>query len=210
VISGSGAWAADGVPDAMAYGPVPSVADAERATMARDDDVGSSEDPLAPPLEGGLIRGIRVDLGQSVGAPPQVRHGVDGVVSLDEERDVLLRMAGRQPELGIRSEVVAVPVVIEPQVVPVSSPEVDDLGVGEQRDVHRVIRVVVRERDVGHGRGFKAQLRERVQDQGALRDHARVYDDHRVPVADQHYGRGRMEADVAGMEQVDGGHRAAV
>ena len=52
--------------------------------MTRDDDVGSSEDPLAPPLEGGLIRCIRVDLGRPVGAHPEVRHGVDGVVGFDE------------------------------------------------------------------------------------------------------------------------------
>ena len=111
--------------------------------VARDDDVGRREDPLPASLEGGLVGGVRVDLGRPVGAPPQVRHRVDAVVGLDDERDVLLRVAGRQPQLRVRGEVVAVAVVVEPQVVAVAGPEVDDLGIREERDVHRVVGVVV-------------------------------------------------------------------
>ncbi len=192
--------------DAGSSGPVPSVADAERAPMTRDDDVGSRKNPLASALERRLIGGEWVDLGRPVGAPPQVRHRVDGVIGLDEECDVLLGVARRQPELGIRCEVVAVAVVIEPQVVAVASPEVDHFGVGKQRNVHRVVRVVVRERDVRHVRWFDAQRCQRVEDQGALRDHAWVRDDQRVAVTDQHHRRGRVGADIAGVEQVDGGH----
>ena len=68
--------------------------------MAGDDDVGRREDPRAAALDGGLVGAERVDLGRPVGMPPQVGHGVDGVVGLDDERGVLLGVAGRQPQLA--------------------------------------------------------------------------------------------------------------
>ena len=89
--------------------------------------------------------------GRPVGPPPEVGQRVDPVLRVDDERGVLLGVAGRQPELGVGRHAPAVAAVIEPQVVPVARPEVDDLGVREQRDVHRVIGVVVAEEDVGHG-----------------------------------------------------------
>jgi hypothetical protein len=94
--------------------------DPEGPAVAREDDVRRSEDSLPVPLEGSLVRGIGVDLGLAVGAHPQVGHGVDAIIRLDDERDVLLRVAGGEPQLRVRRKVIAVAVVVEPQVVPVA------------------------------------------------------------------------------------------
>ena len=128
---------------------------------------------------------VRVDLRRPVRPPPEVGQGVDPVLGLDDERRVLLGVAGRQPELGVRRHAPAVAAVIEPEVVPVARPEVDDLGVREQRDVDRVIRVVVAEEDVGHGLGADAERGERIEDQRARRDEAGIGDDQGVAVADE-------------------------
>ena len=90
-------------------------------------------------------------LGRPVLAPPQVGHRVHGVVRLDDERRVLRGVARGQPQRGGRREVVAVAVVVEPQVVAVARPEVHDLRVREQRAVDRVVGMVVAEEHVGHG-----------------------------------------------------------
>ena len=135
--------------------------------------------------------------GRAVGVPPQVRHRIHAVVRLDDERGVLLAVARRQPQLAVRREPVAVAVVVEPQVVAVARPEVDDLGVREQGAVDGVIRVVMAQEDVGHRVGLDAEGRQRVEDQRAAGDHARVDNDDRVAVADQHDGAGRVLAGVA-------------
>ena len=113
--------------------------------------------------------------------PPQVRHRVGRVVGLDDERGVLLGVPGRQPELGLRGEPVAVAVVIEPQVIAVARPEVDDLGVREQGDVDRVIGWWWLGRR-GHCLGRHPERRQRIEDQRPARDHSRDRDDQRVPL----------------------------
>ena len=145
--------------------------------MPRDDDVRGGEDSLPAPLEGRLVGGERVDLGGPVGAPPQMGHRVDGVIGLDDERDVLLGVAGCQPQLGVRCKVMAVAVVVEPQVIAIARPEVDHFGVREQRDVHRVVRMVMRERDMADRFRCDAERGEGVEDQRAPGHHARIHDD---------------------------------
>ena len=81
--------------------------------------------------------------GRAIRPPPEVGHRVDAVVGLDDERGVLLGVARRQPQLRVRREPIAVAVVVEPLVADVARPEVDDLGVREERDVDRVVRVVM-------------------------------------------------------------------
>ena len=75
--------------------------DPECRAVAGDDDVGGGRGRAraarrAPAWSGGE----RVDLGRPVGSPPEVGQGVDRVVGLDDERRVLLGVAGRQPQLG--------------------------------------------------------------------------------------------------------------
>ena len=106
--------------------------DAERGAVTRDDHVSGGQDPGTPALERRLVRGERVELGRPVRVPPQVGHDVHAVVRLDDQRSVLLAVAGRQPELALRREPVAVAVVVEPQVVEIARPEVDDLCLREQ------------------------------------------------------------------------------
>ena len=77
--------------------------DAERAAVAGDHDVGGREDPRAVGLDRAWSGAERVDLGRPVRAPPEVGHRVDAVVGLDDERRVLLGVAGRQPQLGVRA-----------------------------------------------------------------------------------------------------------
>ena len=86
---------------------------------------------------------------------------------------------------AVRGEVVAVAVVVEPQVVAVARPEVDDLGVREQRDVDRVVRVVVAQEDVGHGLGRRRRGRPAGRGSASAGRPSRVDDDQRVAVADQ-------------------------
>ncbi len=75
--------------------------------------------------------GVGVDLGRPVGPPPEVGHRIGPVLGVDDERGVLLGVAGRQPELRVGRHLPAVAAVVEPEVVLVASPEVDDLGVRE-------------------------------------------------------------------------------
>ena len=120
-------------PQRAAAPPAPdrSAPDPERPAVARDHDVGRRQHPRAARLDLRLVGRERVHLGRPVLAPPEVRHRVHGVVGLDDQRRVLLGVAGRQPQLRARREPVAVAVVVEPEVVPVAGPEVDDLGVRE-------------------------------------------------------------------------------
>ena len=141
------------------------LANPERLPVAWDDDVGGRQDARAAPLEVGLVRRERVDLGRSIRMPPQVGHRVDRIVRLHDERDVLLGVAGRQPELDAGRQAVAIAVMVEPQVVDVARPEVDHLRAREERDVHRVIGMMVRQRDVGHRFRGDAQPVEGVEDQ---------------------------------------------
>ena len=134
-------------------------------------------------------------------------HRVDRVVRPDHERRVLLGVTGRQPQLAVRGEEVAVAIVVEPQVVPVARPEVDDLGVREQRDVDRVVGVVVAQEDVADGVGRHAESRQRVEDERAPGDHPRVHDDERIAVADEHDAAADAVVRVSGVEEVDAGHR---
>ena len=155
----------------------------------------------------GLVGAQRVDLGRPVRAPPQVGHGVDAVVGLDDERRVLLGVAGRQPQLAVRAEVVAVAVVVEPQVVAVARPEVDHLGVREQRDVDRVVRVVMAQEDVRDGLGCDAEVAPADRGSASAGRPSRVDHDQRVAVADEHDAAADAIGGVAGVEQVDGRHR---
>ena len=109
---------------------------------------------------------------------------------------------GRQPELGVGREAVAVAVVVEPQVVAVARPEVHDLGVREQRDVHRVVRVVVADEDVRHRLGGDVQGRQRVEDPRAARHHPGIGDDQGVAVADERDAAADAIVGVAGVEEV--------
>ena len=77
-----------------------SAADAERRAVAGDDDVGGRQDPLATALDRGLVE----PSGSISGVRSACHHRwvmrVDRVVGLDDERGVLLGVAGRQPQLG--------------------------------------------------------------------------------------------------------------
>ncbi len=122
------------------------------------------QDPLPVELEHLVVRGNRVDDRCPVRSPPEVGQRVDPVLGVDDKGGVFLGVTGRQPELRVRRHVPAVATVIEPEVVPVTRPEVDDLGVREERDVHRVVRVVMAQEDVGDRLGLDAEGRQRVED----------------------------------------------
>jgi hypothetical protein len=73
-----------------------------------------------------------------------------------------------------------------------------------------VIGVVVGQGDVRHGFGQDTEVGERIQDQGSASHHPGIHDDQRVPVTYEGDCRRGVQADVARVEQVDRGHRAAV
>jgi hypothetical protein len=104
----------------------------------------------------------------------------------------------------------AVALVVQPLVATVSSPEVDHLGVREQRGVHGVIRVVVSQDHVRDRISVDPVLLQGTDDQVTARDHARVDDDGRRGVQDERDGAGHaVVADVASMQDVDLGRHAA-
>ena len=133
--------------------------------MTGHHDVGRGEDSFAASFDRRLVGAQWIVLRAPVGVPPEMRHGVHGVIGLDDQRGVFLGVPGGQPELAPGAQPVAIPVVIEPQVVAVPSPEVDDLRVREQRDVHRVIGVVMTQEDVGDGLGGDAVLAQGIEDE---------------------------------------------
>ena len=92
-------------------------------------------------------------------------------------------------------------VVIDPLVIDVGGLEVVHPRRWEQRDVHRVIGMVVADHDVGHVTDAHAQRRERIQDLGPRRHHAGIDDDYRLARAHQAYGAGDAITDVADGEE---------
>ena len=174
--------------------------------MARDDDVGGGQDPSPAALDGGLVGAEGIDLGRPVRMPPEVGEGIRRVVGFDDERRVLLGVTGGQPELGLRGEVIAVALVVQPQVVAVAGPEVDDFRVRKERDVDRVVRVVMTQEDVGHGLGRDAERGERIGDQRSTGHHPGIGHDEGVAVTDQGDARAHSLVGVARVKQVDGGH----
>jgi hypothetical protein len=185
-----------------------SAAGPERLAVARDDDVGNGQDPFALLFEQGLIRREGIDRRRPIGKPPQVRQRVDAVFRLDDERGIFLGMAGRQPQLRSRCHPPAISVMVEPEVVAVASPEVDDLGVREQGDVDRVIRVVMAEEHVGDRLRGDTQVGERVEDEPAVCDETGIRDDQRVPVPDERDAAADVTAlaNVARVDEVDARH----
>ena len=60
----------------------------------------------------------------------------------------------------------------------------------EQRDVDRVVEVVVADDDVGHVLGADAEVAQRREDEGAVGHHARIDDDDPSLVADEAHRAG--------------------
>jgi hypothetical protein len=73
-------------------------------------------------------------------------------------------------------------------------------GVGEQRRVQAVVGMVVAQHHVGHLLGRHPQLLQRVQDQRAVPDHARVGHHPPVPVGDEADRGGHTGAGIAGVQ----------
>ena len=132
--------------------------------------------------------------------PPEVGQRVDRVIGTDDQRRVLLAVAGSQPQLGVGGEVPAVAVMVEPEIAAVLRPEIDDPGIREQPGVQRVIGVVMTEEDVGHVLRPDAPRGERVEDRGVRRAQPGVRDDDRVAVPDERDAAANVAlvADVAG------------
>jgi predicted amidohydrolase YtcJ len=171
-----------------------------------DDDVGHGQHALAVSDDRVLVRRQRIDLGRSIGVPPQVGQRMDAVLSPDNQRGVLFGVTRGQPQLAVRAQGIAVAVVVEPQVVLVARPEVDDLGVREQRDVYGVIGMVMAQEDMADCLRSDPECSQRLEDQAGPGDHSRVGHDERLTVADEGDAAADSLARVTGVEQVDAGH----
>ena len=117
---------------------------------------------------------------------------------------------GVSQSCGCGRESVAVTVVVEPLVADVAGPEVDDLGLREEGDVDRVVGMVVRQEHVADRLGRDPEGGERVEDQRPPGDHPGIDHDPGVAVEDQDDAAGDPIAGIAGVEQVDGGHRLMI
>ena len=63
------------------------------------------------------------------------------------------------PQLSAGGHLPAIAAVVQPQIVLITGPEVDDLGVLEDGGVDRVVRMVVAKIDMGYGfRGMGRKL----------------------------------------------------
>src|SRR3970282_162812 len=75
------------------------LANPERLPVAGDDDARRGPHPVAPAVPRSLAPGQWIDRWRPVAPPPEVRQGVNRVIRLDDERGVLLGVAGCQPKL---------------------------------------------------------------------------------------------------------------
>ena len=137
-------------------------------------------------LEELLVGGQGVD-GGAVGRPPQVGARDKVGVRLHQGGDVFGRVARRCLEADRRTELEAVGIPLDPQVVLVDGPVVVEAGLGEQGSVQCVVGVVVAENHVGHLAGINSEGGQGIQDKAAAGHHARVDHDDGVAVADQHH-----------------------
>jgi predicted amidohydrolase YtcJ len=174
--------------------------------VAGHHDVGHGQDSFPASFDRCLIGTQRVLVGAPIGMPPEMGHGIHGVVRLDDQGGVFFGVARRQPELAPGAQLVAIPVVVEPQVVAVAGPEVHDLRVREQRDVDRVIGMVMTQEDVGHRIRGHAVLAQGVEDERPAGHHPRIDNDRRVAVPNEDDGAGRPVAGVPGVKQMYGRH----
>ena len=100
-----------------------------------------------------------------------------------------------------------VTVVVEPEIADIARPEVDHFRVGEQGDVHCVVRVMVAQEDVSHGFRRDPKPGQRIEDQRASGDHPRIDHDRRVRVPNEHDRAADPLAGVAVVEHIDCCHR---
>ena len=84
-----------------------------------------------------------------------------------------------------------------------------DAGAGEERDVERVIGMVVREHDVGDVGWRETERPEWIQDGRLARREAGVDDDRHLAIADEAAGAGARRTRRAGDEQVEAGSAVA-
>ncbi len=177
--------------------------------MPRDDLVGGRENAAAARLERSLVVGQRVDLRCSVTAPPCMGAGHNPVIRLHQERRVLLCVAGGQDQGGMFTHAVPVAGMIQPLVAAVASPEVHQLRVREERDVDRVIGVVMGDDDVRHLLRRHAQRPQWGQDEVAHSDHSWIDHDHRRTVEHRTDRPGNsVVADVADVQEMESSRHA--
>ena len=113
----------------------------------------------------------------------------ESIVGSRKRRDVLVSVSAHVEQEDVRREVKPVRLPVGPQITLVDGPVVMKPGAWEERSVDRVVRVVVREDDVGDVVGPEASIGERAEDRPGSGNQPRVDDDDRVRIADQTNGR---------------------
>ena len=149
--------------------------------MPRDDDIGRGQDTCPAALYRDLVSPERVDRRGSGPPPPQVGHRVDAVIGRDHERGVLLSVTRGQPQLAVRGEVVAIAVVVEPQVVAVARPESTTSAFGKSATLIVWSGWWWLRKTWVTASGATPSDGERVEDEAASGDHPRIDDDQASP-----------------------------
>src|SRR5687768_6293396 len=96
-------------------------------------------------------------------------------------------MARGAQDFDALGHLVAIPVVT-PHIPLVHPPEIHDFGVREEGHIHRMVRMMMTDKNVGHSLRGDPSFGEWVDNEPAIRDHAGVRDDNGVLALDEHNG----------------------
>ncbi|CAN5915898.1 hypothetical protein BH23ACT10_BH23ACT10_08070 [soil metagenome] len=173
-----------------------------RAVAGHDQRWLQRQHPFASGMQRRWILCVRV-FSRPVRVPPQVCQRHQTIGSANQGRDVLRRVARGLDELDRRRQARSFGGPIRPLVAVVDRPEVMHPCRWEQRDVHRVIRVMMADDDVGDRTRRDVQTGQWLENAPVVGDHARVDHDDDGAVTNECHRRGCPWPDVSPVQHRD-------
>jgi hypothetical protein len=113
-----------------------------------DERRGEIQEPRSARVQPDGVGRVGV-LDRGIGRPPRVGEDNESIVGSRKCRDVLVSVSAHVEQEDVRREVKPVRLPVGPQITLVDGPVVMKPGAWEERSVDRVVRLVVREDDVG-------------------------------------------------------------
>src|SRR6266540_5125379 len=98
---------------------------------------------------------------------------IGAVIGLHDQRGIFFSVAGGAQHGDAWDNVVLFPVIL-PEIPSVPGPKIHDLGVWEQGYVHRMVGMMMTDKDVGDLLGGDPGFPEPLQNEGSLGDHAGI------------------------------------
>jgi hypothetical protein len=116
--------------------------------MAGYDPIRDGQDLSTAGVELRLVQGERVGVRRHVLQPPEMGEDIGAVIGPDHERGIFFGVAGGAQHGDARDNVILVPVIL-PEIPGVPSSKIHDLGVREEGDVHRMVGMMMTDKDMG-------------------------------------------------------------